>query len=227
MGVVGDRPFNEVDTRGFRTELKLVLIFSYAQKFETSPSKGRMVTKTVQYRVRNPGTAIFLRTWLVQKRLRRLERLRLPLSSYRVKAPPLSQTTRPFISIFFVAIRWVQDVLYTLVPCLSHPLYGRQKTKNPHRGKRYGSGVWCPLSGSNRRPTDYKSVALPTELKRRGKFLILPDQNRYFKRVGRRGVTGVSFVSFFSCFSSGVTSNCNPRSWRSIGKTKAIGSMGT
>lgn len=104
MGVVGDRPFNEVDTRGFRTELKLVLIFSYAQKFETSPSKGRTVTKTVQYRVRNPGTAIFLRTWLVQKRLRRLERLRLPLSSYRVKAPPLSQTTRPFISIFFICI---------------------------------------------------------------------------------------------------------------------------
>lgn len=100
VGVVGDRPFNEVDTRGFRTELKLVLIFSYAQKFETSPSKGRTVTKTVQYRVRNPGTAIFIRTWLVQKRLRRLERLRLPLSSYRVKAPPLSQTTRPFISIF-------------------------------------------------------------------------------------------------------------------------------
>ena len=103
MGVVGDRPFNEVDTRGFRTELKLVLIFSYAQKFETSPSEGRTVTKTVQYRVRNPGTAIFLRTWLVQKRLRRLERLRLPLSSYRVKAPPLSQTTRPFISIFSMA----------------------------------------------------------------------------------------------------------------------------
>ena len=26
-------------------------------------------------------------------------------------------------------------------------------------------GIWCPLSDSNRPPTDYKSVALPDELK--------------------------------------------------------------
>ena len=79
--------------------------FFIRPEIRTSPTKGRPVTKTVQYRVRNPGTAIFLRTWLVQKRLRRLERLRLPLSSYRVKAPPLSQTTRPFISILLPVVR--------------------------------------------------------------------------------------------------------------------------
>jgi hypothetical protein len=32
---------------------------------------------------------------------------------------------------------------------------------------------WCPLSDSNRPPTDYKSVALPDELKGQSMYLIL------------------------------------------------------
>jgi hypothetical protein len=32
---------------------------------------------------------------------------------------------------------------------------------------------WCPLSDSNRPPTDYKSVALPDELKGQSMYFIL------------------------------------------------------
>ena len=32
---------------------------------------------------------------------------------------------------------------------------------------QYKEIIWCRLPGSNWRPTDYKSVALPTELSRR------------------------------------------------------------
>jgi hypothetical protein len=37
----------------------------------------------------------------------------------------------------------------------------------------HGRGDWCRLQESNPRPTDYKSVALPTELSRRIKDLQL------------------------------------------------------
>lgn len=37
----------------------------------------------------------------------------------------------------------------------------------PHSYGPCGTSLWCPLSDSNRRPTAYKAVALPTELKRR------------------------------------------------------------
>ena len=35
---------------------------------------------------------------------------------------------------------------------------------------------WSQLSESNRRPTDYKSVALPTELSWLRKLFLVPDQ---------------------------------------------------
>lgn len=42
------------------------------------------------------------------------------------------------------------------------------------RQRAISSQYWCRLSESNGRPTVYKTVALPTELKRR-ELLVLPD----------------------------------------------------
>ena len=39
------------------------------------------------------------------------------------------------------------------------------KKKKPKFVMNLGFEFWCPLSDSNRPPTDYKSVALPDELK--------------------------------------------------------------
>src|SRR5688500_20028960 len=47
---------------------------------------------------------------------------------------------------------------------------------------------WCRLSESNRRPTAYKAVALPTELSRRARILAPGVQARAVdRRVRRRG----------------------------------------
>src|SRR3546814_12541128 len=53
------------------------------------------------------------------------------------------------------------------------------------------TAVWCRLSDSNRRPTAYKAVALPTELSRRAAFFASNDAEGPAldagERVGQRG----------------------------------------
>src|SRR3954463_14023908 len=79
-------------------------------------------------------------------------------------------------------------------------------------------GCWCWWPDSNGRPTDYESVALPTELHQRGKGEIIRARPSW-KRPAHRGFPGIETYS--RCLSVGAldaadrlsdqASTCSPR----------------
>ena len=48
--------------------------------------------------------------------------------------------------------------------------------ENPHGIEHVRITIWCPLTDSNRRPTAYKAVALPTELNGHQECIILHEK---------------------------------------------------
>ena len=59
--------------------------------------------------------------------------------------------------------------------------------ENPHGIEHVRITIWCPLTDSNRRPTAYKAVALPTELNGH-------QRSVYFTRE-KTGLGGVGLIS--------------------------------
>ena len=92
---------------------------------------------------------------------------------------------RRFIFIFSAGIAQTAPSKSNSLHSAARNSPGRTKVKADSSIGRYWTEKWCRLQELNPRPTDYKSVALPTELNRRAQICYQP---RVFARKGRPGV---------------------------------------